>query len=187
VAYLFELFNKISMKDIFKIQYIALTVVIGFLNFIPVDYFITVINPLKYKVNKDMYKDYSYLLTNSEDNYTEWYDLMEEYIKETPPSPYDDYYWGAYRSLESNFFKSYIRTGDGTKAVVYDIEDFASVHECKESFLKQNLMKVLACKSINNNTELTKKFVLKMIPQYHKRNYIQKVFQDYEIKYKWHS
>lgn len=55
------------------------------------------INPVRYAVGERSYRDVSYLLTNSYDNYPMWGELIEQ-IEHTELEP-QGYYWGRFYSL----------------------------------------------------------------------------------------
>lgn len=98
VLLLFRCWQKISSSQIFQFQMYAFIATVAFLNILNIDLFVTKVNPISYYVGDTKYKDYSYMLTNSYDNYTEWTNLMEE-VKTVGFHNPENYYWGRYHSL----------------------------------------------------------------------------------------
>jgi hypothetical protein len=73
-------------------------IVIG-LNFANVDWVATRVNPISYYVDGKKVKDYSYLLGNSYDNYSEWPKLWQEIENQGLQLPKETYYWGKYEPI----------------------------------------------------------------------------------------
>ncbi|HNJ03173.1 MAG TPA: DUF4173 domain-containing protein [Leptospiraceae bacterium] len=78
----------------FRAQTFFLGALVVALNWINVDLFTTHTNPIRYYVDKKPYVDYSYLLSNSDDNFAEWPALMRRMKEENPPAPPHGYFWG---------------------------------------------------------------------------------------------
>ncbi len=107
-----RLAGRIGDSTVFQIQSYCLVFGVLFLSAINVDAMATRINPIGYYVNETKYKDYSYLLTNSLDNVSEWPSLMAEAEQTGIPVP-DNYYWGKYSSLCGTDSRSVLRDRQG--------------------------------------------------------------------------
>jgi hypothetical protein len=95
---LLRLFRNLSAQRIFAIQVYSLTSCVLLLSAVNVDWFLTRVRPTTYYVRGQAFLDYSYLLTNSFDNSSEWPSIIAEAEKTGIPLP-ENYYWGSYRSL----------------------------------------------------------------------------------------
>ncbi|HYD35212.1 MAG TPA: DUF4153 domain-containing protein [Vitreimonas sp.] len=95
-----RIWKYIQQQQVFAVQVVAtLAMILGF-NVMNLDWFITRFNPVSYYQQGQKYKDYSYLLGNSYDNYGEWEKLITEMEVVKPPQPdTDQYYYGWYPSL----------------------------------------------------------------------------------------
>ncbi len=86
------------MRPLFTAQVYGLLLSALTLSAINADSFVTRVYPIRVPGAESMAKDYSYLLTNSYDNYREWGELMLEMQREGAQPP-QGYYWGDYRPL----------------------------------------------------------------------------------------
>ncbi len=93
-----RIWKKLSSSQIFFTQLFGLLLITLFLNGLNMDAFLTRTYPISYYVKGVKYKDYSYLLGNSYDNYGQWIGLMHEATKAALPQP-ESYYWGWYQPL----------------------------------------------------------------------------------------
>ncbi len=93
-----QVFHIVSEKQKFICQYLALFALITSMSVINLELLMNRTNPIRFEHNNTIYKDYSYLLTNSYDNNEEWLTLIKEAQQTGIPIP-DNYYWGAYSSL----------------------------------------------------------------------------------------
>ncbi len=98
ILFLLRLYQRISPERIFSLQIIAFISLVCLLNIFNLDWIITKTYPISYYVNNAKYKDYSYLLGNSFDNYDQWLNLIREYEQVKPAQP-NDYYWGWYEPI----------------------------------------------------------------------------------------
>ena len=93
-----KLFHKVNAERIFSLQYLCLLGCISLCSIGNLDYAITKISPLGFYLDSGFVKDYGYLLTNSQDNYTEWNSLIQE-AQHTGIDFPRNYYSGNYRPL----------------------------------------------------------------------------------------
>lgn len=83
---------------LFRTQSAVALILLAVASLINLETVITRTFPIRYHVNGDWQPDYSYLLTNSYDNYSEWGNLMRTAGGEGIKTP-SNYYWGDYRPL----------------------------------------------------------------------------------------
>jgi hypothetical protein len=95
---LLRIWRNLSDERVFAIQAAVFLSIIIFFNVLNIDLFITHNNPTSYFVEDQKYKDYSYLLGNSFDNYSTWHELATEALSINPPKP-EGYYYGWYPGL----------------------------------------------------------------------------------------
>ena len=97
-----EVLAKCRRELTFKLQYSALFTGVLIFSFGNLEATMQRVFPIRFEYGGTMYKDYSYLLTNSLDNVEMWPELMCEAMKTGIPIPVD-YYWhdatGGYSSL----------------------------------------------------------------------------------------
>jgi hypothetical protein len=111
--FLLKLWRGWSDERVFSIQLWSLLAMILVFNVVNLDLFISRHHPISYYVDGQKYKDYSYLLGNSFDNYEVWPELAGEALAQQPPQP-TEYYYGWYpsfcqRSVEIGPYSSYQR------------------------------------------------------------------------------
>jgi hypothetical protein len=94
-----KLRKAIAASTILYVQLLSLLISLIALHGVNLDLMITRAHPIRYFIEEQPVKDYSYLLTNSFDNHSEWLVLMDEARASTAPTP-KNYYWGTYRSLD---------------------------------------------------------------------------------------
>lgn len=96
--FLLKIWRSWSDERVFSIQLWSFFAMTLFFNVMTIDLFISRHNPISYYVDGQKYKDYSYLLGNSYDNYEVWPELAHEALAQKPPQPIE-YYYGWYPSL----------------------------------------------------------------------------------------
>lgn len=98
VMCLLHLVRRVRLERIGELAVVVLLTFAAGVNVVNLDLFATRNHPIRYKAEGEYHRDYSYLLTNSYDNYSAWGDLLLSYLEEPPPNP-DNYYWGYYHHL----------------------------------------------------------------------------------------
>jgi len=105
------LYEKIQEGVLFRMQVFLLLAFAALVSVINLERVMTVVYPINYVVEGKRYDDYSYLLTNSYDNYSEWGDILLEGLGEGVAVP-PNYYWGRYHPLceeRYGFKQNYLR------------------------------------------------------------------------------
>jgi hypothetical protein len=133
VTFIFSLgrvWGRVTVRTIFAMQAVGLTLATLILNIVNVDMLVTQVNPIGFYINNVKQKDYSYLLGNSFDNYSSWPQLMDEVRSQGIVMPQEEYYWGWYSSvcstvsLQSERIKRYLPYSQYPKPYLADRYDF---------------------------------------------------------------
>ncbi len=106
ISTIFQIYQKITAKVIFRSQVLSFSIFILCLNIFPTDMLVSQLGAPKYFVDQSLQKDFAYIVGNSYDNLGFWESHMGEAMTTKIAKPDRNYYWGYFSSAGVDSFGS---------------------------------------------------------------------------------